>query len=85
MDLKETANNIIREWYALDSINLKKLTDSPIDLLIEKNRCAEFAGALDRQLAFGESELELELAYKQFEPRFHRLREKIIVAILRSE
>jgi hypothetical protein len=85
MDLKEAALSILREWRDVDSIKLKKLSSAPIDLLLEKDTCQEYANALDRQLAFGESDHELRFAYQQFETRFYRLREKIIYEILRSE
>ena len=80
MDYKEHATNVLREWALCSNARPK---NNAVDIQIEKDTCGRWATNLIHNLNWG-TETELAEACYQLESRLKRLKEKIIIEVIKN-
>lgn len=77
---KQRANELINEF---NLCNRARPKHNAVDVQLEKDSCAKWAVHLNNQLGWG-TENEIAEACHQLEPRLQRLKEKLIIEILKN-
>lgn len=80
MDLKIYAKELLNEF---DLCLHAKSKHNAVDLQLEKDACAKWAHHLNTQLGWG-TENEIAEACYQLEPRLKKLKEKLVIEILKD-
>ena len=81
MDHKEIAIELLTDWHLCLNAQVPK---NVIDLQLVKDKCATLAHGLDQELAWGDSEEDLEKACDAFSPMLTKLKEQIVYEVLRD-
>jgi len=79
MSIRDYAEELLTEFYMCYQARPKH---NAVDLQLEKDACEQWAGNLNNQLAWG-SENEIAEAAYQLESRLKRLKEKIVIEVLK--
>lgn len=80
MDYKEHAKQILLDWSAC---SLARPRYNAVDIQIEKDTCGRWAAHLLHVMNWG-SESELAEACNQLETRLKKLKEKIVIEVLKN-
>lgn len=79
MDIRPRAVKILDEFYTCVGAKPKH---NAIDLRLEKDSCEKLADRLNNLLAWGD-DTEIELVCNQLEPKLEKLKEKLVIEILK--
>lgn len=80
MDIRQHAGDLIEDFHLCLRA---KPRHNAVDVQLEKDTCAKFAYNLNTQLGWG-SEVEIAEACHQLEFRLARLKEKLVMEILKN-
>lgn len=79
MSIRDYAEELLTDFYMCHKARPRH---NAVDLQLEKDACEQWAGNLSNQLAWG-SEKEIAEAAYQLEARLKRLKEKIVIEVLK--
>jgi hypothetical protein len=81
MNVKEQAIELIQEF---DLCNKARIKHGAIDVQIDKDSCSKWANNLANLIAWGGTDNEIAEAYYQLESRLLKLKEKIVIEVLKN-